>query len=69
MFLTSSSTAPPFSPWWRSLVTFENVRESVAVGLDFYLKKSNFKQGAFKRRVGRYTSCQNFRQSSHVTVA
>ena len=34
------------------LATFENVRENVAVGLDFYLNKDNFKRGAFKGRVG-----------------
>lgn len=34
------------------LATFENVRESVALGLDFYLNKNNFKQGAFKGRAG-----------------
>ena len=34
------------------LATFENVRESVALGLDFYLNKNDFKQGAFKGRVG-----------------
>jgi hypothetical protein len=33
------------------LATFENVRESVALGLDFYLNKNNFKQGAFKGRA------------------
>jgi hypothetical protein len=33
-------------------VTFENARESIALGLDFYLNKGGFKQGGFKRRVG-----------------
>jgi len=32
--------------------TFENVRESIALGLDFYLNKGGFKQGGFKGRVG-----------------
>ena len=33
MFLIPSSTAPLFSLWWQSkLATFENVRESVALG-------------------------------------
>jgi hypothetical protein len=30
------------------LAKFGNVRESVALGLDFYLNKNDFKQGAFK---------------------
>src|SRR5271154_5914128 len=33
------------------LAIFKNVRESVALGLDFYLNKNNFKQGAFKGRI------------------
>jgi len=32
--------------------TFENVRESIALSLDFYLNKGGFKQGGFKGGVG-----------------
>lgn len=32
--------------------SFENVRESIALSLDFYLNKGGFKQGGFKGGVG-----------------